>query len=316
MAGHWGENDKKNQMTKKDPQYGHDHWKLPYFNGFTASNLCPPPYCRLYSIEITHISCHHFPQRRQGGAVSARLFSTPPPCSPPSPLLSCLPSVIRSVTSPVIHPCVCKLWLSVLKQTGGILLLFPPPSQKKKNNFNGMESWERRVPADFPLGASWRSLSLSVHLRLPHQTSCIHPFIHPFIHPSVDHQWRYSDWNHHSGLLEEAMFMRRAVVLCRRCSGWRRQWGSRRSASDFTVKLKFEADWASGARRLFLFHTHTSVPGMNTDSWRVARRYTCSSVSKPYTKNTARRLAPLWTKNSRLAHSSVQSPLFLQSVDI
>lgn len=95
-----------------------------------------------------------------------------------------------------------------MRQPGGSLL---PPPPKKKNTSMG---W--RVPSF--LGASW----LFPPLHLPRQTSCIHPFIHPcYIHPSDDDSGD-QDWNHQSGLLEEAMVVRRAVVLCRRCSGWRR----------------------------------------------------------------------------------------------
>lgn len=52
--------------------------------------------------------------------------------SPPSPFLNCLPSVIRSVTSPVILPRVCKSWLFVLKHVNlmEVRRLFLPPLQK------------------------------------------------------------------------------------------------------------------------------------------------------------------------------------------
>lgn len=58
-----------------------------------------------------------------------KLFSTLH--SPPSPFLNCLPSVTRSVTSPVILPCVCKSWLFVLKHVN-LVEGPPPPPQKKK----------------------------------------------------------------------------------------------------------------------------------------------------------------------------------------
>lgn len=81
---------------------------------------------------------------------------------------------------------------------------------------------EERDPDDLLLGGCF--LTCTPHpsrhhhhhyhpLRLSRQTSCIHPFIHPFdIHPSVDDS-DDQDWNHPSGLLEEAMVTRRAVAL-------------------------------------------------------------------------------------------------------
>lgn len=203
-----------NQMIKRlvpIPQCGHDHWKLPYFNGFTASNLCPPPYCHLYSIENTHISGRHFQQRPLGGA--AKLFSTPLSHSCLSLFLNCLPSVTRSVTSLVILPCVCKSWLFVLKRINLVEVCCPPPPPPEEEN----KQTNIVVESLLPLGASW----LLPPLRLSLHTSCIHPFIHPFnIHPSDDDDSGDQDWDHPSGLLEEVMVLRRAVVLCRRCSGW------------------------------------------------------------------------------------------------
>lgn len=69
-----------------------------------------------------------------------------PDCSAPlrQLLLSCLPSVIRSVTSPVIHPCACESWLFVLKQPGGSLSPFCSSKEKESE-----PHW-----SDFPLGAS------------------------------------------------------------------------------------------------------------------------------------------------------------------
>lgn len=143
--------------------------------------------------------------------VCQTVSPTRPPTLTPPPFLSCLPSVIRSVTSPVILPCVCELWLFVLKQTWWKFVAFPLPHKKNKNI---SVAWSVGM-----ISLSGCFLTFSRPPAPPRQTSCIHPFIHPFdIHPSVTIQ----DWNHQSGLLEEAMVMRRAVVLCRRCSGWRR----------------------------------------------------------------------------------------------
>lgn len=173
------------------------------------------------------------------------------------PFLNCLPSVTRSVTSPVIPPCVCKSWLFVLKHVNLVevcRLFFPLKKQNKTKHFSGVERWEGRIPDDPPLGASPPP-------HLPHQTSCIHPFIHPLdIHPSVDDS-DDQDWNHQSGLLEEAMVMRRAVVLCRRCSGWETLMRLRHLASDFAVKLKSasaEADSGLATTSLFT-HRYTHI---------------------------------------------------------
>lgn len=172
--------------------------------------MCPPPYCHLYSIENTHISGRHFQQRPLGGA--AKLFSIPLPHSRLSLFLNCLPSVTRSVTSPVILPCVCKSWLFVLKCVNLVevcCLPLPPPLKKNTLWWRVCSFWvlpDFSFPCASPIR---RAASIRSSIRL---TS---------IHPSDDNSGD-QDWNHQSGLLEEAMVLRRAVVLCRRCSGWRR----------------------------------------------------------------------------------------------
>lgn len=242
-----------NQMIKRlvpIPQCGHDHWKLPYFNGFTASNLCPPPYCHLYSIENTHISGLHFQQRPLGGA--AQLFSTPP--HPPTPqLLSVTFSELSSKCHSVCYKSrISSLCLQVVafcakarQPVGSVLPPRPrPPSHrpwKKKKKTNIV------VESLLLLGASW----LLPPLRLTHHTSCIHPFIHPFnIHPSDDDDSGDQDWNHQSGLLEEVMVLRRAVVLCRRCSGWILLTRLRRLASYYVLNWSRLGGRRSGLRRL------------------------------------------------------------------
>ena len=106
--------------------------------------------------------------------------------SPPSPFLNCLPSVTRSVTSPVILPCVCKLWLFVLKHVNLVEGSPPPPppplppKKKKKSTYKHLrrvESWEGR-----------RSCSGCFLTFSPPPSRRIHPFIHPFRHPSIS--WR------------------------------------------------------------------------------------------------------------------------------
>lgn len=94
----------------------------------------------------------------------------------------------------------------------------------------------------------------------------LHPSVHPSVrHPSIDSDDQ--DWNHRSGLLEEAMVLRRAVVLCRRCSGWRRSRGP--DVWPPTSPLNRSPLGASGARHLFLFshtHVHTRATGTNPDA--------------------------------------------------
>lgn len=75
---------------------------------------------------VTHISHHHFQLRPLVGALCQIYF---PPPSVPSVI--CLPSVIWSVTSPVIHPCDCKLWLFVLKHVNLVKVCQRPTPRKK-----------------------------------------------------------------------------------------------------------------------------------------------------------------------------------------
>lgn len=154
-----------------------------------------------------------------------------PNCSPhpppPSPFLNCLPSVTQSVTSPVILPCVCKSWLFVLKHVNPGGRSSPPPHhhhhllrhfEKKKNkqeNTSEGGAWRRKSLHRCFLTYLSRPPSLP-----PLPPASIRSSIRSDIHPSVDVS-DDQDWNHQSGLLEEAMVTRRAVVLCRRCSGWR-----------------------------------------------------------------------------------------------
>lgn len=81
-----------------------------------------------------------------------KLFSTLH--SPPSPFLNCLPSVTRSVTSPVILPCVCKSWLFVLKHVNLVEGPPPPPPQKKNKDVNTSAGWRVGKGDDLALGAS------------------------------------------------------------------------------------------------------------------------------------------------------------------
>lgn len=76
--------------------------------------------------------------------------------SPPSPFLSCLPSVIGSVTSPVILPRVCKSWLFVLKHVN-LMEASPflhPQTNKKKKTEKTTSEVESQKGDDLPLGAS------------------------------------------------------------------------------------------------------------------------------------------------------------------
>ena len=89
------------------------------------------------------------------------LPNCPPLHSPPSPFLNCLPSVTRSVTSPVILPCVCKSWLFVLKHVNLVEGSPPPPppplppKKKKKNqHINTYAGWRVGKGDDLALGAS------------------------------------------------------------------------------------------------------------------------------------------------------------------
>lgn len=141
-------------------------------------------------------------------------------CSPRPPLLTPLPSVTFSELSSKCHSvcyksCISSLCLQVVafcaetRRPGGSLSPSAPAPPKRKQIKKTLQWGGDSGRDDLPL-------------RLHRQTSCIHPFIHPFgIHPSVDDS-DDQDWNHRSGLLEEAMVLRRAVALCRRCSGWRR----------------------------------------------------------------------------------------------
>ena len=177
---------------------------------------------------------------------------TPLPHSPPSLFLNCLPSVIWSVTSPVILPCVLQV-VAFCAETNlaGSLSPFPEKNQTlqwaAKSGRDWITDWSSFLGAfpDFP-----------PPLRLP---SCVHPFIHPCdIHPSVDHQWRPR-----TGIINLDYLKKRWCWGGPWCSGWRRFPRPRHSASDFTVKL----DRASGARHHFLSHPqiHRSVTGMNAD---------------------------------------------------
>lgn len=130
---------------------------------------CPPPYCRLYSIEITHISGHRFQQRPLGGALSAKLFSTLPPHSPPSLFLNCLPSVTRSVTSPVISSLCLQVvaFCAETRQPGGSLSPHPSPYKKKTNKKKTLQwggEMGRENPRRSPFGCF---LTFSLPLRLP-----------------------------------------------------------------------------------------------------------------------------------------------------
>lgn len=76
-----------------------------------------------------------------------------PPHTHPSLFPSCPSSVIRSVTSPIIHPCVCELWLFVLKHTSlvDVCRLFPPPPppRKKKKHLGELQMISLWVLPDF-----------------------------------------------------------------------------------------------------------------------------------------------------------------------
>lgn len=97
---------------------------------------------------------------------------------PPQSPFICLPSVIWSVTSPVIHRCDCKLWLFVLKHVNLVKVCQrPTPREKNKiKHLNVMESWGWS-----PFGCYLTSC------RPPpsRQMSCIHPFVHPSIHQLI-----------------------------------------------------------------------------------------------------------------------------------
>lgn len=75
-----------------------------------------------------------------------------PNCPPRHPFLNCLPSVTRSVTSPVILPSVCKSWLFVLKHVNLVEVchLSSPLPLKKTNKKNTSVGW--RVPVDPHIG--------------------------------------------------------------------------------------------------------------------------------------------------------------------
>lgn len=105
------------------------------------------------------------------------------------------------------------------------------------------------------------------------------------------------------------MVMRRAVVLCRRCSGWRRWWGSNVWSSTSGGHLGLER-----STPFFCFTQQTHI-SYRHEHW---LKYRCSSVSKLNTKHKARHLASLWTKIQdwiwvHSHSSSVQSSHFLQS---
>lgn len=189
---------------------------------------------------ITHRSCHHFLQRPPGGACVCQTV-----LPPPLPLLSCLPSVIQSVTSPVIHPCVCKSWLCVLKQPGGGLLLVSfPPSQKGKKEIVEVENWEWRIPGDLPLGAS-----------RPSVCTCASPSheLHPSVHPSIRSRGAAVTGTITLDYLKKRRSWGEPPCSAAGAPGSRRRGGSGR---DFTVKLKLDGGWAS-RRSPPLPHTHT-----------------------------------------------------------
>lgn len=192
MAGHWG-------GEAPPPQRGRDHWKLPYFNGFTASNLCPPPYCRLYSIEVSHRSSHHFLQRPGGGAVSPRLFCSPPPTF--TELSSkcysvCYKSSNSSLCLRVVAFCAETTWWKFV----AFLLL------KRKRIWTSLE-W-------FPFGCFLTSP--------PSASDELLPSVHPSVwHPSINHQRR-----HRTGIINLDYLKKRWRAVVLRCSEWRRRWGS------------------------------------------------------------------------------------------
>lgn len=111
----------------------------------------------------------------------------PPPPHAPVPhahlvtfFLNCLPSVTLSVTSPVILPCTCKLWLfcAEMRQTGGSLL--PRSPSLKTTTEKEKKSKHIVVESHFVSGASW----LTPPRPLPPDE--LHPFVHPSVwHPSV-----------------------------------------------------------------------------------------------------------------------------------
>lgn len=122
---------------------------------------------------VTHISHHHFQLRPLVGALCQIYFP-----SPSVPSVICLPSVIWSVTSPVIHRCDCKLWLFVLKHVNLVKVCqrSTPHKKNKIKHLNVMESW------------GWSPFGCYLTFCRPppsRQMSCIHPFVHPSIHQLI-----------------------------------------------------------------------------------------------------------------------------------
>lgn len=190
---------------------------------------------------------------------------------PPQSPFICLPSVIWSVTSPVIHRCDCKLWLFVLKHVNLVKVCQrPTPREKNKiKHLNVMESWGRS-----PFGC------YLTFCRPPpsRQMSCIHPFVHPSIHPSVDHQWRYRTGNHYNLDYLKRRWLQRGPSSCDAGA----LGGDTNDAKTFS-ELPATASWFShGSKRKVQAKTRTG-------------RYWCSSVGTLSRKCTARRLASLWT---------------------
>lgn len=134
---------------------------------------------------------------------------TPPPSLPSFTIseLSSVPSVIWSVTSPVILPCILQV-VAFCAETN-LAGSLSPFSRKKKKTLK----WAAKSGRDWI--TDWSSFlgAFPDFLSPPPAPPKLRPSVYPSVwHPSIRRpSVTTQDWNHQSGLLEEAMVLRRAV---------------------------------------------------------------------------------------------------------
>lgn len=231
-----------------------DHWKLPYFNGFTASNLCPPPYCRLYSIGITHIPDHRVQQKPL--LCLPNCFTKPP--LPHSATFSELSSKCHSVCYKSCNSSLCLQVVAFCAETNLVEVCCLSSPHKKKKHFSGVERWD-----DLPFGCFLTFSCLPVRRAASIRSSIRLTSIHQStisddtgLESSIWITWRSDGYEEGRRALSQVLWVETLMRL-----------------KTFGLRLHRYAEARSA--RLGLGRspplpvphsdTHTSVTGMNTD---------------------------------------------------